>query len=88
MLAEFTIYSKDGCSYCDRAKALCEANSRTYTELKLGRDIEYDALLDTIQHYGHGRTMPLIVCNDDGHGNQFRIGGYTELSEYLKQETK
>jgi len=88
MVTEFTIYSKDGCSYCDRAKALCDANNRTYTEMKLGRDITHDRLIETITEYGHSRTMPLVICNDDGNGNQFRIGGYTELSEYFKQETK
>jgi glutaredoxin 3 len=81
---EFTIYSKDACSFCDRAKALLEASGRSYTELKLGRDIEMDSLLEAIQHFGHGRTMPMVILNDDGHGNTERVGGYEELRKFLQ----
>lgn len=82
-MVHFTVYSKDNCAYCQRAKTLLEINSFGYDEIKLGRDIERDALIEAIQYYGHGNTMPMIIAEDD-HGNKERIGGFNELSEWIK----
>ena len=80
----FTVYSKDQCAYCTRAKALLETHGLTFDEIKLGRDIERDALIEAIQYYGHGMTMPMVIVEDE-HGNKERVGGYEELSNYLKE---
>jgi glutaredoxin len=83
-MAEFIVYSKDGCTYCERSKTLLELNGRSYQELKLDRDLDRESLLEAIQFFGHGRTMPMIIREDE-HGNKERIGGYEELSNYLKE---
>lgn len=80
----FTVYSKDMCGYCTRAKTLLESNGLPYDEIKLGRDIDRDALLEAIEYFGHGRTMPMIISEDE-HGNKERIGGYEELSNFVKE---
>lgn len=83
-MASYTVYSMENCSYCQRAKSLLEVNGLAYNEIVMGKDITREALLEACQHYGHGRTMPLIVRIDE-HGNEEHVGGYTELSESLKQ---
>ena len=82
-MASFTVYSKDMCGYCTRAKSLLEINNLDYDEIKLGRDIDRDALIEAVQYYGHGNTMPMII-HEDEHGNKERIGGYEELSNWVK----
>jgi glutaredoxin len=80
----FTVYSKDGCAYCTRAKTLLEINNLPYDELKMGRDIERDALIEAVQFYGHGNTLPMIISEDE-HGNKERVGGFEELSNWVKE---
>lgn len=80
----YTIYSKDACSFCDRAKQLAESDDLQHTIIKLGRDIERDALLQAIQYYGHGRTMPMIVGEDE-YGNRQLIGGFAEFNKHVKE---
>jgi glutaredoxin len=84
MIMHYTIYSKDACSFCDRAKQLAESDDLQHTIIKLGRDIERDALLQAIQYYGHGRTMPMIVGEDE-YGNRQLIGGFTEFNKHVKE---
>lgn len=66
-----TIYTKEGCEYCDYAKRLCDSMGINYTlktkdELSLVKEI-YDI------------TFPQIYMNMNEH-----IGGYTELVQLLK----
>ena len=83
MIMHYTIYSKDACSFCDRAVQLVESNDLPHTIVKLGRDIERDALLEAVQFYGHGRTMPMIVGEDE-YGNRQLIGGFNELNKHVR----
>ena len=41
-MSRVTIYSKDGCVWCDRAASLCKAKGINYTVLKLGVDYEVE----------------------------------------------
>ena len=69
-----TIYTKNGCCYCDYAKLLCKVKNIPYKEK--------DSSEITLSIEGpHGVTFPKIYNNM----NQL-IGGYTELVEYLKPE--
>lgn len=79
-MTHYTIYSKDECSFCDRAKALAERESVPHTIIKLGVDIERDELIEAMQFYGHGRTMPMIVGEDE-YGNRQLVGGFTEFNK-------
>lgn len=83
-MKEFTVYSKDACAFCEQSKALLKQKGKEFNEIKLGRDIQLEDLLETCQYFGHGRTMPLIVRYDD-HGNSERIGGFTELKKFFEE---
>lgn len=82
-MASYVVYSMENCSFCQRAKSLLEVKGFEYREIVMGKDITREALLEACQHYGHGRTMPLIVMIDE-HGNEQHVGGYEELSNSLK----
>lgn len=85
-MAEFVVYSKDGCAYCERAKMLLNVNSMAFQELKMGKDITREELLEAVQYFGHGNTLPMIIREDE-HGNKERIGGFEELSQWVKDNT-
>lgn len=67
-----TIYTKEGCMYCDASKKLCEKNGISYITKDKS---EYTLIADDL----HGVTFPKIYYN----GNQY-IGGYTELVQWSK----
>ncbi|MCX7592427.1 MAG: glutaredoxin [Fischerella sp.] len=73
----YTVYSKDNCVFCERAKNLLKINQQEFVEIKLGRDMPIDEFKTK---YPNQRTVPLIL--KDGQ----EIGGYTDLEEYLRVE--
>lgn len=70
-----TIYTKDNCSWCVKAKELMNKLNIHYTELKLDRDFTRDELRILI-----GEHLPLTVPQIfiDNH----RIGGYEDFADY------
>ena len=77
-----TMYSKDNCQWCDKARAqilndpLNPHSLTYYTEKKLGVDFTKEELQAKLPHI-EKLTLPQIWFNDT------HIGGYTELVEYL-----
>ena len=69
----FTLYTKDGCIYCEKAKAYITYDLfDSFEEIKLDKikdSKEYDNLLQTTGH----RTFPFVFYNGEF------IGGYNEL---------
>ena len=70
------IYSKEGCGYCDMAKALLTSKHIPFTEQVLGIDFTREQLL---ANYSLAKTFPVIIV--DG----FYIGGYTNLVEHIEK---
>lgn len=69
------IYGKEGCSYCERAKALCESQGFAFKYLTMGEDYTREQLFETFPGV---KTVPQIIING------FKIGGYTELLNYIE----
>ena len=71
---EVLIYSKQNCSFCQKAKMFLSSKGINYSEKKLNEDF-------TIEHlksiFPNAKTFPVIVI--DG----FNIGGLRELQEYF-----
>ena len=67
-----TIYTKEGCMFCDAAKRLCSTNNINFITKDKS---EYTLVTDEL----HGVTFPQIYYN----GNEY-IGGYTELVQWSK----
>ena len=74
-----TIYGKEGCTFCDQAKALCESKGVGFKYLTLGVDYERESFIQMMQDEYNimPRTMPQIVDGD------VYIGGFTELKNKL-----
>jgi glutaredoxin len=70
------IYGKDGCSYCERAKTLCESQGLAHEYLTMGEDYTREQLFET---FPGAKTVPQIVVNGT------KIGGYTELLNYIEE---
>ena len=72
------IYGKHNCSYCDKAKFLCERNNLEYVYKQLDEDFERNA---GFAMFPSARSFPQIKV--DGHS----IGGYTDLESWYQNRT-
>lgn len=70
------IWSKPACSFCDRAKSLLKMKNIEFEEKKIGSGYSREDLLEAVPN---ARTVPQIFID-----NQL-IGGYQELTQYLKE---
>ena len=69
-----TIYTKDNCAFCDRAKVLLEMYKQEYTELKLDTNFNREELLEL---FPEARSFPVVTLDGE------YIGGYNELARKL-----
>ena len=69
--AGVTIFTKEGCPHCARAKELLVANQLTYTEVPGMRT-------NVLQSMGGSGTFPLIFIGGE------KVGGADDLEAYLK----
>ncbi|WP_407305396.1 glutaredoxin domain-containing protein [Acinetobacter sp.] len=70
----YTLYTKENCPNCDKAKQLLAAKGLPFQALQLGKDYSREDLVAMIPS---ARTVPQIL--KDGQV----IGGYTELKQML-----
>ena len=70
------IYTKENCSNCIAAKHLLNSKQIPFTELRIGRDVSAEVLIEALPS---AKTVPQIF-NDDQY-----VGGYSELLNYLKE---
>ena len=75
----FVIYSKDGCTYCDKVKKILELTSSTFVVYNLGEDFTKE---EFIAEFGEGSTFPQVSC--DGK----KIGGSVETVKFLREQQK
>ena len=77
-----TIYSKNNCVYCTKAKALLKGLGLEYEEKTLEGDFDNDAS-KLIEDIGKNvRTMPQIKIDGE------LIGGYNQLVEHFADKGK
>lgn len=76
----FTIYEKNACPFCVRAKALLEKKGLEYQTINAVDNRE--ALIERVVATGNPepKSVPQIFHNDE------YIGGYTELSAYFAKQ--
>ena len=73
----FTIYSKEGCSYCEKAKKLLDITKVEYRVYKLDKDFTKDQF---ISEFGYGASFPRILADDK------LIGGCLDTFKYLEEK--
>ena len=73
----FTVYSKEGCDYCERIKTVLRLTGSTYVVYNLGEDFTRE---EFIAEFGEGSTFPQVSC--DGK----KLGGSVETIKFLKEQ--
>lgn len=74
-----TIYTKENCIFCTKAKMILASKNISYNELKLNEDFTRENLLEL---YPSAKTFPVVVV--DG----FNIGGCAELEMTLNEQNE
>ena len=75
----FTVYSKEGCDYCERIKTVLRLTGCTYVVYNLGEEFTRE---EFIAEFGEGSTFPQVSC--DGK----KIGGSIETVKFLREQQK
>ena len=70
----FVVYSKDGCTFCEKLAAFMESKGISYTKYQLGVDYTRD---EFIAEFGAKSTFPRVVLGEEV------IGGMKETVKYL-----
>ena len=73
----FTVYSKDGCGYCDKVKQVLQLTGCSYVVYNLEEDYTRE---EFISEFGEGTTFPQVVVD----GKKF--GGSVETIKFLKEQ--
>ena len=73
----FTIYSKEGCPFCQQIKLLLELNEFKFVEYILDRDFNRDQFYS---EFGEGSTFPQVIMDDK------TLGGCTDTIKYLQEQ--
>ena len=77
-IKDITVYSKQNCVYCVKAKSLLKGLGLTWTEKKLE---EFSSVDEMIKDIGKKvRAMPQIKIDDE------LVGGYNQLIEYFNNK--
>jgi glutaredoxin len=80
MIMQITIYSKNNCVYCTKAKNLVKKLGLDYTEKMMESFESVDKMLEDIGK--QVRQMPQIKIDGE------LIGGYNQLVEYFEKQGK
>tara|TARA_B100000287_G_scaffold83640_2_gene76288 strand:+ start:1338 stop:1580 length:243 start_codon:yes stop_codon:yes gene_type:complete len=72
----YTVFSKEGCPYCDKIKKVLELTGSNFVVYTLGDQFDKDAFYG---EFGEGSTFPQVVV--DGK----KLGGCVDTIQYLKE---
>jgi len=75
-MQNFTIYSKDGCPYCEKIQEVMKLAKLSHVIYKLDEHFTKDGFFG---QFGEGSTFPQVVLNGDN------LGGCTDTVKYLKE---
>ena len=74
-MKNFTVYSREGCTYCQQIIQVLGLSELRYVEYKLDRDFTKEAFY---QQFGDGATFPQVVLNHEN------LGGAQESIRYMQ----
>ena len=76
-MKNFTVYSKDGCPYCEKIQEVLKLAGLNFVTYKLGKDFDKKSFYE---QFGQGATFPQVVLNGDN------LGGCTDTVKYLQEK--
>lgn len=74
---KFTIYSKEGCPYCEKVKQVMQLTQLEHKVYSLYEDFTKE---EFYEKFGEGSTFPQVILNDTEH-----LGGCVDTVKYLKE---
>ena len=73
----FTVYSREGCPYCEKIKEVMQLAKLRHRVYDLGTDFTRDEFYD---QFGYGSTFPQVVVDNKN------LGGCTDTVKYLREQ--
>ena len=73
----FTVYSKDGCPYCEKVEQVLKMTGLNFVTYKLDKHFDREGF---ISEFGEGSTFPQVVVNGR------KLGGCVQTVEYLQEK--
>ena len=74
---KFTVYSKQGCPYCEKIKTVLELSNLRQVIYMLD---EHFSKEEFYAEFGEVSTFPQVLCDDK------KLGGCTESVKFLKEQ--
>ena len=74
---KFTIYSKEGCPYCEKVKQVMQLTQLEHKIYTLNENFTKE---EFYAEFGEGSTFPQVILNDTEH-----LGGCVDTVKYLKE---
>ena len=76
-MKNFTVYSKDGCPYCEKVQKVLELAGLNLVTYKLGKNFDRESFCG---EFGEGATFPQVVLNGE------KLGGCSNTVKYLQEK--
>ena len=73
----FTVFSKDGCPYCQKIQEVLKLAGLNYVTYKLDKNFDKQSFYS---EFGEGSTFPQVVVNGK------KLGGCTDTVKYLQEK--
>tara|TARA_Y100000361_G_scaffold74309_1_gene65747 strand:- start:873 stop:1118 length:246 start_codon:yes stop_codon:yes gene_type:complete len=73
----FTVFSKDGCPYCQKIQEVLKLAGLNYVTYKLDKNFDKQSFYS---EFGEGATFPQVVLNGE------KLGGCTDTVKYLQEK--
>ena len=73
----FTVYSREGCPYCDQIKQVMKLAKLQHRVYDLGTDFTRESFYS---QFGYGSTFPQVVVNNKNLGGCTDTVSYTHLT--------
>tara|TARA_B100001248_G_scaffold81787_1_gene59547 strand:- start:867 stop:1103 length:237 start_codon:yes stop_codon:yes gene_type:complete len=74
---KFTVYSKNGCPYCNKVEKVLQLAKLQHVVYKLGTDFDRE---EFYSKFGEGSTFPRVTMDEE------IIGGCSETVKFLREK--
>ena len=76
-MKNFTVYSKDGCTHCEKIEEVFKLSGLNFVTYKLGKNFDEQGF---VSEFGEGATFPQVVLNGE------KLGGCVDTVKFLKEK--
>ena len=76
-MKNFTVYSKDGCTHCEKIEEVFKLSGLNFVTYKLGKNFDQQSFYG---EFGEGSTFPQVVLNGK------KLGGCVDTVKFLKEK--